>query len=135
MENVHPGVLAAEAPGDDEEGEGAEPPWQDALLDVQLALLSRPAGALPSAPLRDAVEALFRSTCHLLTSTGLLLPHRLVDLVYGLVGVLPSDTCSHDALHSRSPAGTAAYPLKSWQRCAHAQRAWWLHSAPCGCKG
>ena len=62
--------LPAGDPENDEEEEGAEPPWQDALLDVQLALLSRPSEALPSAPLRDAVEALFRATCHLLTRTG-----------------------------------------------------------------
>jgi hypothetical protein len=62
--------LTAEDDDNDEEEDGAEPPWQDALLDVQLALLSRPAEVLPSAPLRDAVEALFRATCHVLTRTG-----------------------------------------------------------------
>lgn len=35
-----------------------------------LALLSRTAEALPSAALRDAVEALFRAVCHQLTPTG-----------------------------------------------------------------
>jgi hypothetical protein len=108
VEMLHPGVLAAGAPGDDEEGEGAEPPWQDALLDVQLALLSRPAGALPSAPLRDAVEALFRATCHLLTSTGPLLPCCPVELNYSLSCVLLSAACSDGRLHSSPSAGTAA---------------------------
>lgn len=60
----------AEEGEEDEDDEEAEPPWQDVLLDVELALLSRPAEALPSAPLRDAVEALFRVTCHVLTLTG-----------------------------------------------------------------
>lgn len=63
-------VYATEEKDDDDEEEEAELPWQDALLDVELALLSRPAEALPSAPLRDAVEALFRVTCHVLTGTG-----------------------------------------------------------------
>lgn len=50
-------------------------PWQDVLVDVSLSLLSRPASKLPSAPLREAVEAIWRltaeqaltpvGTCHL----------------------------------------------------------------------
>ena len=131
------GAPTAEAPGDDEEGEeGAEPPWQDALLDVQLALLSRPAGALPSAPLRDAVEALFRATCHLLTSTGPPLPHRLVHLTHCPVCVLLFPFYSDGCLHPTPPAGTAARQVQSSRQwCAHAQCAWWLHSASCGCAG
>ncbi len=36
-----------------------------------LALLARPAAPLPAAPLREAVESLFRSTCTELTPAGL----------------------------------------------------------------
>jgi DNA polymerase phi len=41
------------------------------LVDVLLALLARPAAPLPAAPLREAVEALFRATCTELTPAGL----------------------------------------------------------------
>jgi hypothetical protein len=41
------------------------------LVDVLLALLARPAAPLPAAPLREAVEALFRATCSELTPAGL----------------------------------------------------------------
>ncbi len=51
-----------------EEEESA--PWMDRLMDVMLSLLSIPAGALPSAPLRDAVETLFRTCAGHLTSAG-----------------------------------------------------------------
>jgi hypothetical protein len=36
-----------------------------------LALLARPAAPLPAAPLREAVEASFRSTCTELSAAGL----------------------------------------------------------------
>ncbi len=45
-------------------------PWMDRLMDVLLSLLSVPAATLPSAPLRDAVESLFRSCAAQLTSAG-----------------------------------------------------------------
>ena len=53
---------------DPEEGAGA--PWADRLLDVLLSLLARPAAPLPSAPLRDAVEAVFRAFSDAITPTG-----------------------------------------------------------------
>ncbi|KAI8471961.1 MAG: DNA polymerase phi-domain-containing protein [Monoraphidium minutum] len=64
--------------GSDEEGGGggAPPHWADLLLDVLLALLSAPGGGgggggLPSAPLREAAEALFRASADELTAAGL----------------------------------------------------------------
>lgn len=51
-----------------EEGVGA--PWADRLLDVVLSLLARPAAPLPSAPLRDAVETVFRAFSDAITPTG-----------------------------------------------------------------
>ena len=45
-------------------------PWMDRLMDVLLSLLARPAAALPSAPLRDAVEAVFRAFAPHLTPGG-----------------------------------------------------------------
>lgn len=42
----------------------------DRVMDALLSLLSVPAAALPSAPLRDAVEGLFRSCATHLTSAG-----------------------------------------------------------------
>ena len=56
--------MAAEAEGE------AGAAWQDALLDVLLALLSRQGDALPSAALRDACEAVFRAVAPQLTPTG-----------------------------------------------------------------
>lgn len=53
--------------GDGEESDG---PWQDALLDILLAQLSRPGGTLPTAPLRDAVDVVFAAVCQDLTPTG-----------------------------------------------------------------
>lgn len=49
----------------------ADAPWPDALLDILLAQLARPGGALPTAPLRDAVDAVFAAICKDLTPTGL----------------------------------------------------------------
>ncbi|KAK9903496.1 hypothetical protein WJX75_007153 [Coccomyxa subellipsoidea] len=46
-------------------------PWMDRLMDVLLSLLSVPAATLPSAPLRDAVDSLFRSCAAHLTSAGM----------------------------------------------------------------
>lgn len=56
-----------------ESGEEGGTRWPDALVDVLLAQLARPAQALPSAALRDAVEAVFRAVCHDITPTGMLL--------------------------------------------------------------
>lgn len=56
---------------DEEEGEeAAAPHWHDTLMDVLLSLLARNAAPLPSAPLRDAVEHVFRSFADDLTPTG-----------------------------------------------------------------
>lgn len=70
-----------DASDDDEEETKAQQQgvWQDQLVDVVLSLLSyngaAPEGSslpgLPSAPLRDAVERVFRAHCRLLTSQGL----------------------------------------------------------------
>ncbi len=48
----------------------AEPPWMDRLVDVLLSLLAKASGHLPSAPLRDAAEGLFRVFARHLTMTG-----------------------------------------------------------------
>jgi len=54
-----------------EEGE-EEPYWADSLVDIVLSLLARPAiHPLPSAPLRDAAEAVFRSFVESVTDTGM----------------------------------------------------------------
>lgn len=41
------------------------------LVDLLLALLARPGGALPVAPLRDAAELLWRQCCQALGKEGL----------------------------------------------------------------
>lgn len=58
-----------EAASSDEE-DAAEPHWHDTLMDVLLSLLARNAAPLPSAPLRDAVEHVFRCFADDLTATG-----------------------------------------------------------------
>jgi hypothetical protein len=57
---------------DMEEGEEEEqqPHWHDTLMDVLLSLLARNAAPLPSAPLRDAVDHVFRAFGEDLTPTG-----------------------------------------------------------------
>lgn len=59
--------------GEDEKSEedASKPSWSELLVDVLLSLLSRPAAPLPSAPLRGACEALWRSACDGLTAEGL----------------------------------------------------------------
>lgn len=53
------------------DGEAPSPPhWHDTLMDVLLSLLARSAAPLPSAPLRDAVEHVFRAFADDLTATG-----------------------------------------------------------------
>lgn len=49
---------------------GDETPWMDRLVDVLLSLLASVSGSLPSAPLRDAAEGLFRVFADHLTPTG-----------------------------------------------------------------
>ncbi len=66
-------------PGSDPSG-GGEPPWADRLLDVLLSLLARPAAPLPSAPLREAVEATFRVFTDAITPTGVSLPTWCTDV-------------------------------------------------------
>ena len=44
--------------------------WPDALVDAMLSLLSKTTAPLPSAPLRDAVETVFRNMCGSVTATG-----------------------------------------------------------------
>jgi len=48
----------------------ADAPWADRLLDILLSLLARPAAPLPSAPLREAVEAVFRAFADAVTPVG-----------------------------------------------------------------
>lgn len=65
-----------DAAGDDDDGDDdddASPHWMDVLLDVLLSLLAdhdSSGSSLPSAPVRHAAEALFRSTAEELTVTG-----------------------------------------------------------------
>ena len=60
--------------GDEQDREAAAPPphWHDTLMDVLLSLLARNAAPLPSAPLRDAVERVFRAFAEGMTATGTL---------------------------------------------------------------
>ena len=79
--SVHSGETAdgetADSDGDEEEQGDAL--WEDQLVDVVLALLSYGGPAaegsslpgLPSAPLRDAVERVFKAHCRVLTAEGL----------------------------------------------------------------
>jgi len=56
---------------EEEEGQQEGPPhWHDTLMDVLLSLLARNAAPLPSVPLRDAVEHVFRAFADDLTPTG-----------------------------------------------------------------
>jgi hypothetical protein len=51
--------------------DAAGPHWMDTLVDVLLSLVASSQGsALPSAPLRDSVEGVFRAFCQNLTATG-----------------------------------------------------------------
>lgn len=56
--------------GDDDDEEDDSIFWSDALVDVVLTLLSRNESPLPSAPLRDAAERVFKSFAGEITSTG-----------------------------------------------------------------
>ncbi len=59
-------------PFEQEGGGGGQPPaWCEVLLDVLLSLLSRPCAPLPSAPLRGACEAVWRTCCEALTAEGM----------------------------------------------------------------
>ena len=44
--------------------------WSNSAMDVVLGLLATGAGGLPFAPLKEAVEQLFRHACGLLTQEG-----------------------------------------------------------------
>lgn len=48
----------------------AAPAWHDTLVDVVLSLLARPCSPMPSAPLRNAAESVFRVFATDLTTTG-----------------------------------------------------------------
>ncbi|GFH18714.1 expressed protein, partial [Haematococcus lacustris] len=63
--------MALSGDDDDEAPAGEAPSWSELLLDVLLALLSRPCAPLPSTPLRTACEAVWRATCGSLTMAGL----------------------------------------------------------------
>jgi hypothetical protein len=56
--------------GEGGEEEGSAPHWMDSLMDVLLTLLAQTSATLPSAPLREAVEHVFRVFCDQLTATG-----------------------------------------------------------------
>lgn len=51
-------------------------------MDVCLSLLAKTSGHLPSAPLRDAVEGLFRVFAHRLTTTGAALRRQALSKRY-----------------------------------------------------
>ncbi|PNH10963.1 hypothetical protein TSOC_002263 [Tetrabaena socialis] len=65
----------AEAEGGKEGKEGGERQkagaWGDLLVDVLLALMARPGGSVPIAPLREAAETLWRQCCDQLSGEGL----------------------------------------------------------------
>ena len=67
-------MCSAMATGRKTEG-GDAAPWMDRLVDMVLSLLAQASSQLPSAPLRDAVEGLFRLFASQLTSTGALASH------------------------------------------------------------
>ena len=67
-------MCSAMATGKKTEG-GDAAPWMDRLVDMVLSLLAQASSQLPSAPLRDAVEGLFRLFASQLTSTGALASH------------------------------------------------------------
>ncbi|GAB4814705.1 hypothetical protein N2152v2_001751 [Parachlorella kessleri] len=61
----------AELAGEGSDGGEQAPHWMDTLMDVLLALLAQTSASLPSAPLREAVEHVFRVFCDQLTPTGM----------------------------------------------------------------
>lgn len=67
-----PALIGALVCGAAEAGEEEQEatPWPDALVDALLSLLSKTTVPLPSTPLRDAVEAVFRNMCACVTATG-----------------------------------------------------------------
>ena len=67
-------MMCLKEDGEDEEKEDATA-WPDALVDALLSLLSKTTAPLPSTPLRDAVETVFRSMCASVTATGELGTH------------------------------------------------------------
>lgn len=67
-------MCSAMATGKKTEG-GDATPWMDRLVDMVLSLLAQASSQLPSAPLRDAVEGLFRLFASQLTSTGATASH------------------------------------------------------------
>lgn len=62
-------------PGKEKEAaeEDRKAPYMDRMIDIILSVLAVPAGTLPTAPLRDSVEALFRAFAAQLTQTGVLI--------------------------------------------------------------
>lgn len=60
-------------PGKKRKSVGATTPWQDRLVDVLLSLSAYSSAQLPSVPLREAVEAVFRAFASDISQTGMLL--------------------------------------------------------------
>ncbi|GIL59964.1 hypothetical protein Vafri_14611, partial [Volvox africanus] len=59
---------------DGEEGAIGKPAgssWNDVLVDVMLAVMARPVGSVPIAPLREAAESLWRQCCAVVSADGL----------------------------------------------------------------
>lgn len=63
--------MSCHAAGAQTQKDEASTPWMDRLMDVLLSLLAKGAAEqLPFAPLREAIESLFKHCCPALTSTG-----------------------------------------------------------------
>ena len=69
LEKVVGSVFLGADKSNEEEGEEAVH-WEDALVDIVLTILSRNETPLPSAPLRDAAERLFKAFASHVTATG-----------------------------------------------------------------
>lgn len=64
-----PGPAPSAEEGDEEDEESVH--WADALVDIILTIFSRNEAPLPSAPLRDAAERLFKTVASHITATGI----------------------------------------------------------------
>lgn len=53
--------------------------WQDVLLGTLLTLLAAPSQSMPTAPLRAAVQAVFRPICAQLSASGAQRPVNVCD--------------------------------------------------------
>jgi hypothetical protein len=102
----------------EEEEEEQPPHWHDTLMDVLLSLLARNAAPLPSAPLRDAVDHVFRAFGEDLTPTGGQADLAAHGLCYAR---LACNLKQLTALHATMPAGRLA-PVQHLTVCPHPSR-------------